>query len=70
MKAIFRYNVLARVPERLKPLEKIAHNLWFSWHHDIEHLFRHMDKHLWDSSKHNPVYMLGNISQERLEQLA
>ncbi len=70
MKAIFRYNVLARVPERLKPLEKIAHNLWFSWHHDIEHLFRHMDKHLWDSSKHNPVYMLGNINQERLEQLA
>jgi len=70
MKPIFRYNVLARVPERLKPLQKIAHNLWFSWHQDVQHLFRRMDEKLWDSSNHNPVYMLGNISQQRLEELA
>jgi len=70
MKAIYIYNVLARLPERLKPLEKLANNLWFSWRHEISDLFRHMDAELWDSSKHNPVYMLWNISQERLEELA
>ena len=68
MKAIYKYNVLARLPERLKPLEKIAYNLWFSWHHDIAHLFRRMDPDLWDVSKHNPLYMLGNINQARLEE--
>ena len=69
MKAIYKYNVLARLPERLRPLEELAHNLWFSWHHDIAHLFRRMDAELWDSSKHNPVFMLGAISQERLQEL-
>jgi starch phosphorylase len=29
-----------------------------------------MDAELWESSRHNPVYMLGAISQERLEELA
>lgn len=70
MKAIFKYNILASVPQRLKPLEKLAYNLWFSWHHDIANLFRRMDGDLWESSKQNPVYMLGAISQERLEELA
>jgi len=70
MKAIFKYNILASLPQRLKPLEKLAYNLWFSWHHDIANLFRRMDTDLWESSKQNPVYMLGAIAQERLEELA
>ncbi|MBW1740547.1 MAG: alpha-glucan family phosphorylase [Deltaproteobacteria bacterium] len=70
MKAIYKYNVLAKLPDRLKPLERLAYNLWFSWHHDIGYLFSRMDAELWESSKHNPVYMLGAISQKRLEQLA
>ncbi len=70
MKAIYIFSVLARLPERLKPLEELASNLWFSWHHEIGNLFRRMDAELWESSKHNPVYMLGAISQERLEELA
>lgn len=69
MKAIYIFNVLARLPERLKPLNTLANNLWFSWHHDIGNLFRRMDAELWESSKHNPVYMLGTIRQERLEEL-
>jgi len=70
MKAVYKYNVLARLPERLKPLEKLAYNLWFTWHHDISSLFRRMDGELWESSRQNPVHMLGAISQERLEELA
>lgn len=70
MKAIFKYNILAKLPDRLKPLEKLANNLWFSWHHDIVNLFRRIDGELWESSKQNPVSMLGSISQVRLEELA
>jgi len=69
MKAVYKYNVLAKLPDRLKPLNKLAYNLWFSWHHDIASLFRRMDGALWESSKHNPVYMLGAINQVRLEEL-
>jgi starch phosphorylase len=69
MKAIFKYNILASLPPRLKPLEKLAYNLWFSWHHEISELFRRMDADLWESSKQNPVHMLGAIAQGRLEEL-
>ncbi|MGD9022600.1 MAG: alpha-glucan family phosphorylase, partial [Deltaproteobacteria bacterium] len=70
MKAIYMFNVLAELPERLRPLEALAHNLWFSWHHDIRNLFRRMDAELWESSKHNPIYMLRVINQKRLRELA
>lgn len=70
MRAIYIYNVLAELPERLKPLQKLANNLWLNWHHDVGNLFRRMDPELWESSKHNPVYMLGAISQDCLEELA
>ena len=70
MKAIYTYNVLSTLPARLKPLEALANNLWFSWHHDIGNLFRRIDAELWESSKHNPYYMLGAVSQERLEELS
>jgi starch phosphorylase len=70
MKAIFKYNVLAKLPDRLQPLGPLAYNLWFSWHHDIADLFRQLDSELWEASEHNPVYMLGSVSQKRLEQLA
>jgi len=69
VKAIYIYNVLAKLPERLKPIGALANNLWFSWHHDIGNLFSRMDAELWASSKHNPVYMLGAIGQERLQEL-
>ena len=70
MKAIFKYNVLARLPESLRRLESLAFNLWFSWHHGVSEIFRRMDADLWESCKHNPVYMLRAISQERLEELS
>ena len=70
VKAIYKYNVLARLPERLKPLEKLANNVWFTWHQDIAHLFMRMEGELWESCKHNPVFLLGAIGQERLNQLA
>ena len=70
MKAIFKYNVLAKLPESLQPLGRLAYNMWFSWHHDIADLFMGLDSELWEASQHNPVYMLGSVSQQRLEELA
>ena len=69
MKAIYIFNVLAKLPDRLKPLEMLANNLWFSWHHEIPALFRRMDPELWETLKRNPVHMLGAISQKRLTEL-
>ena len=67
---IKKYKVIPEVPEKLKGLYEIAYNLWLYWNPDAIKLFIRIDDRLWDESRHNPVKMLGEISQERLNELA
>ncbi|MEN8191603.1 MAG: alpha-glucan family phosphorylase [Bacteroidota bacterium] len=64
------FKVLPSLPKKLEPLYKISKNLYWSWNKDAIALFRRLDKDLWESTHHNPVLMLGNLSQERLEEMA
>ncbi|MFH1196546.1 MAG: alpha-glucan family phosphorylase [bacterium] len=64
------FNVVPSLPKKLEPLREIAYNLYWTWNHEAVTLFRRMDRKLWEDSHHNPVLMLGKISQERLEELA
>lgn len=49
------------LPERLKPLEIIAKNLWWSWNEEAKDLFKSIDINLWRSSYRNPLNMMDNI---------
>lgn len=69
-KVIGTYQVLPVIPEKLSGLKELAYNLYWSWNHDVFDLFRRMDEDLWELTHHNPVQMLGMISQERLYELA
>ena len=64
------YSVIPRLPEPLKPLWDLAYNFWFSWNHEIMEIFSQMDFVLWEQSRHNPVWFLNHLPQERLEALA
>ncbi|OGR87821.1 MAG: alpha-glucan phosphorylase, partial [Elusimicrobia bacterium RIFCSPHIGHO2_02_FULL_57_9] len=55
--------------QRLSRLKDLAYNLWWSWHPEARALFKAIDRSLWSSSHHNPVFLLQN-SQARLETLA
>lgn len=63
------FTVLPTLPERLAPLMLIARNLQWTWNHEAVKLFQRLDPDLWESSNHNPVQLLGEVSQERLEEL-
>src|SRR5260370_7551851 len=60
------FQVFPDLPEPLKPLNELAHNIWWMWHPDGVELFRRLDRKLWDEVYHNPVKMLGAIDQETL----
>ncbi|NLV24148.1 MAG: glycosyltransferase family 1 protein [Deltaproteobacteria bacterium] len=60
----------AKLPERLKGLETLAGNLWWSWHTEARMLFKNIDRQLWKENRHNPVKMLGEVSAELLEKAA
>ncbi len=64
------YNVVPSLPENLEKLREIAYNLHWTWHSDSRELFRRLDRELWDETNHNPVMILGNVSQDRLEEVS
>lgn len=60
------YQVFPDIPTPLMPLLELAKNLWWVWHPDAVELFRRLDRKLWEEVYHNPVRLLGSISQEKL----
>lgn len=63
------FSVAPSLPEKLEPLIEISKNLYWSWNKDAIELFRRLDLKLWDSTHHNPVLLLGKISQDRLKEV-
>jgi len=70
MQPIRTFNVSPSLPPRLEPLRQLAYNLHWDWNVETKDLFRRLDPELWESSRHNPVLMLGTISQARLQEAA
>ncbi|MGQ9646104.1 MAG: alpha-glucan family phosphorylase [Thermodesulfobacteriota bacterium] len=69
MKEITLFTVLPKIPERLKPLEEMARNLWFCWNLEAINLFRSIDQNLWEETYHNPLSLLGHLDEKRLQEL-
>jgi starch phosphorylase len=70
MKPLETYAVVPKLPEVLEPLRSVVHDLHWSWNHSAIGLFRRLDPDLWESTGHNPVLMLGTISQAKLDEAA
>ena len=70
MNQVRSFVVLPALPEPLKPIRDLAYNLWWTWNPDAFELFRRMDLDLWRELRHNPVAMLAQMRQERLDRLA
>jgi len=67
---IHTFTVSPSLPKRLKPLMTIARNVRWCWNSEAVKLFQRMDFDLWESAYHNPIKVLGELSQEKLDELA
>lgn len=65
MKAVF-----PGLPDRIKKLEALAANLWWSWNPSARMLFKNLNRHLWKETNHNPDKMLRELPAEILEAAA
>jgi len=70
MQPIRSFIISPKLPDNLKPLNQIAYNLFWSWDPDAQDMFRRLDRDLWEETHHNPVKMLGQVRQERLEAMS
>lgn len=62
--------VKSRIPEKLKMLEELSRNIWFSWNFEALELFRDFDPELWKNVGNNPVAMLEAMNYEKMEKIA
>jgi len=67
---IQRVQVDPSIPESLRKLLDIGRNMWWCWNYEAVNLFSKLDRETWESTHHNPVKMLGVISQEKLDRAA
>src|SRR5690606_14524551 len=69
MKAIRRFTVRPVLPDALAALDDLAANLRWSWHQPTIDRFRDVDEVAWREST-DPVRLLGEVSPDRLAELA
>jgi phosphorylase/glycogen(starch) synthase len=62
--------VKSRLPERIKGLQELTHNLWWSWNYELVELFETIDPELWEEVGKNPVQLINKVSFDRLSELA
>lgn len=61
--------VQKNVPEKLKPLEEISRNYWWSWSYAAQDLYKEIDPDLWTNCGKNPVDFLNQLSFLRYRSL-
>ena len=64
------FTVVPSLPPVLSPLRDLALNLYWSWNLNVVDLFRRLDRDLWEETGHNPLLMLSELPQERLNEAA
>jgi starch phosphorylase len=70
VKALRRFTVRTHLPSRLAALEKLSSNLRWSWHTPTQDVFAAIDPQLWDRLGRDPVALLGQVNEQRLDALA
>ncbi|MGW1409343.1 alpha-glucan family phosphorylase [Streptomyces sp. NPDC002403] len=70
MKAIRRFTVRPVLPDPLRPLSDLAHNLRWSWHTETRELFQAVEPEVRRTAECDPVRLLGAVSAGRLAELA
>lgn len=61
--------VKSKLPEQLKCLDEMVHNMWWAWNYEARDLWRSLDEDLYEEVGHNPVALLDQLSYDRKEEI-
>lgn len=56
----------AQLPQELKKLDELAHNLWWVWTPKAQNVFRAIAPEIWEKTEGNPVLLLRLLSEEQI----
>ncbi|MGE3801548.1 MAG: alpha-glucan family phosphorylase [Candidatus Kapaibacterium sp.] len=66
MRAIRRLSVANNYPERIRHLEELTHNLYWTWTPEIREFLRSINPESWERTNHRPLKSLAELSSEEL----
>lgn len=55
--------------EKLKKLQELSKNLWWSWNYEAISLFESIDPEGWEKAEQNPIPMMEGLSKKQMEAL-
>ncbi|MEP7054764.1 MAG: alpha-glucan family phosphorylase [Actinomycetota bacterium] len=70
MRALRRFTVRTQLPDELARLMDLVMNLRWSWHPPSIELFEQVDPKLWHAVGRDPLRLLGEVTNARLDELA
>ncbi len=70
MTTVRSFTVIPTLQDTLSELETVSKNMFWSWNAEFVELFKRIDSNLWAACEHNPIKLLGSISQAKLDALA
>ena len=70
MHIIQRISVKPVLPDAINRLDELAFNLYWSWLPGAFELFERLDPAIWSATNHNPVLLLAEANQARLNEAA
>ena len=59
--------VKSTLPEELKCLDELAHNMWWAWNYEAREMWQSLDNDLYEEVGRNPVMLLDRLSYDRKE---
>ncbi len=70
MNILGHITVLPNLPPRIGRLVDLANNMYWTWQPAARRLFRELDGDVWEGSNHDPIVVLHEVQQERLDAAA
>ncbi len=70
MKVLGHLTVRPNLPRRIGRLAELSYDLYWTWKPEARRLFRELHAEAWERSNHDPVVVLREVDQSRLEQAA
>jgi len=64
------FSVVPTLPEPIQFLRELAQNMWWCWNYDAVNLFERLDPKRWRTTEHNPLRLLADVPQKRLDDAA
>ncbi len=70
MKVLGHLTVRPNLPSRIGRLAELSYDLYWTWKPEARRLFRELHREAWERSNHDPVVVLREVDQARLEEAA